>query len=506
MLGLDRARQFKGLKGRELLLLISALSISCNVDVRPGNGKDQCHGAKRDVLLQLRGGGRAKLGLGRGTRGRQMRGKRCLGEMAWLPDSCADSGGLEMMDQRCTSNDVTEYRSRDGGRCKVRRHVAVTASDFVAGHAANKHVEAPINGDDKAHGCLSVDSNDSDPLIRVADDAVSVDNGDVTSQLFGGGESERSASESHLDVGDLRALGRARPTPWQPSIAAASHSQSQPARRVVEVCMPDGSHYTVHVPAILRPSSSLPSAPSLIPSPRGEPSSIKRHGSIQSDTHRACDEEGSDGVDEHVQQYQQRQIVPAGDFRALRQIDAPPSAAARRACPDASAAARKCHLKRKPAEIDALVLADAPSASKRRCRHVELVSVGSSSGGSRLGLGGGREGGIRSYEAIEHAMQIGAVHLDAPPSAAAGRSAQSSSSFDVHTPPGNMAARGVGAAARTAATSSLEAELATALGKIADADDGEDIHESGVRVRWHPRVCLPRPRDLFGSGPPDWLS
>lgn len=505
-----------------LLLIVSALCISCN-DVRSvidKSGRMLCGETCGGGLLQLRGGGKnsadiklqksSKHGL-TSTRGRQKRDKRCLGDMSWMPDSCDDSGGLEMQCpevDRLGTVDVTEYRPRDGGRCKVRRHA--TFPHLPSRHAMNDPVVAPGKGDDHTNGCLSGESTDSDPLVQV---------GDVASQLFDDGESERSASPStHLDAGDLRALGRgSRLTPWQPSHTTAAHPP--PARRVVDVCMPDGSRYTVHVPAILRNSPSLPSAPVFTPSSRGEPhasNSVHLQPQVGStcNVNSADDDDGSDGEDERVLNYQQRQLAPAGDFCALRQIDVPPSASAVASAAAFGMRGRTGRLKRKTMEMDALVLADSPSSSKRRCQDVNIVDVRSGGGGGA----GGRGEGLSSLEEFEHeSMQIAAVHLDASASAAtegmAGTSFQAGVHIHWHTPPDRAGARsraGGPIEDAGAVTSSLEAELETAFGKITEVDEADAILESGFPVAgqrfWRPRVCMKRHNDRFGSGPSDWLS
>jgi hypothetical protein len=169
-----------------LLLLTACASSVCNVAVQPDcaaapRRRSLCRSARAyERLLQLRGGGQSrttqKFGV-QGAHGRQVRGKRCLADVTWLPESCAESGlvlraaesGLVLLREECPENDARPRALVYGRRClKARRYGA--ASDFGGSEAL--HDDAGL-GDRKMRRIASPnDSMDSDPLIQTADGGI----------------------------------------------------------------------------------------------------------------------------------------------------------------------------------------------------------------------------------------------------------------------------------------------------------------------------------------------
>lgn len=159
---------------QQCLLLLSACASSfCNVVVQRDCAaapmrRSLCRGARayERKLLQLRGGGEwrttQKFGL-QGTHGRHVRGKRCLADVTWLPDSCAESMVLREEGQEI---DACPRVLVDGRRClKARRHSA--ASDF--GGSETLHDDADLEDAKMRRIAALNDSMDSDPLIQTAD-------------------------------------------------------------------------------------------------------------------------------------------------------------------------------------------------------------------------------------------------------------------------------------------------------------------------------------------------
>ena len=160
-----------------LLLLTACASSVCNVAVQPHCAmapprRSLCRSARayERGLLQLRGGGESrttqKFGL-QGAHGQQVSGKRCLADVTWMPDSCAESGLV--LREEGPENDARPRAQVFGRRClKARRHGA--ASDFGGSEAL--HDDAGLEDTKMRRIASPNDSMDSDPLIQTADGGI----------------------------------------------------------------------------------------------------------------------------------------------------------------------------------------------------------------------------------------------------------------------------------------------------------------------------------------------
>ena len=170
-----------------LLLLTACASSVCNVAVQPDCAaapprRSLCRSARayERGLLQLRGGGESRTTQKFGVQvahGRQVRGKRCLADVTWLPDSCAESGlvlraaesGLVLLREEGPANDARPRALVYGQRClKARRYGA--ASDFGGSEAL--HDDAGLEDTKMRRIASPNDSMDSDPLIQTADGGI----------------------------------------------------------------------------------------------------------------------------------------------------------------------------------------------------------------------------------------------------------------------------------------------------------------------------------------------